>query len=846
LHYMGVHKENFTDGKMLVGLSATPRRRGGSGLGKLFHDFYGNYDVIYGMQQGWLVTPEWVKVKTDIDISKVKLKGDFFDDEELAEAIDTQVRNEIIFKSWEDEGRGQAIVYCQSVDHAYNVAELFRQRGVSAQTIEAKSNKNDRINWLDEFRECNLEVLTNFNTLCLDAETEILTSDGWVGIDEMSYDHEVGNFHPETEQLTFTKPKHITRRQRKENERMVSLQTNRVNFRVTEDHRMLVYNSYKKQYEVKLAKDVVGKPYKYPVCANRDEPYQKYEIEQKPKLSEKQIARRITAGAYAIRTRHPEISKKESRKQMTAWTLDQQKRNQYKGISDLSIDECKFLGFFLGDGSYGKKHGGGACVTFSASPVYTEIIEWFDGLLNRLGLNHYRGFQANKSNGGIRWNIPRGTGGGVQTAIGFEPYTPYLNKHDVKWLYGLNKEQFNAFLLGFHLADGTHGNNVPDSIEATYISTTFHELMKTVQSIAVGFGYRCSLSHVNKPGNHTDQKGIYLTKRVGNFYNTGLVKPQFETDWKEERVWCVTVDSTFIVTRRKGRVIITGNSTGIDFPELRTIIFARPIGSDILYEQILGRVLRPSQFAMVDAMPDAASRREAILASEKPYAKVIDLVDTTGAVRLMNPLTLLGISDKVKTPDKVKVFEQVYEPLEKAKKQHGVDISEITDLDAIDTIVTRTKGIDLGAPKAAELAALSDLKWFKVGEDEYELISTKEYKTLVVTKNELERWELSEFDMKSASGMGKVLNTFESLPGAIRVADEYAESFADFPYLKRLYHQSVKPPTQKQINFILRLFGRSVFVTDEKVTIRGWGKRADIVIETMEEAADVITKRLKK
>jgi superfamily II DNA or RNA helicase len=458
LHYLGVHPENFTDGKLLVGLSATPRRRGGQGLGKLFHDFYGNYDIIYGMREGWLVTPEWVKVKTDFDISKVKLKGDFFDDEELAQIIDNEVRNELIFKAWEQEGRGQAIVYCQSVEHAYNVAELFKARGVRAETIEANTDKEERKDWLKAFADNEIEVLTNFGTL----------------------------------------------------------------------------------------------------------------------------------------------------------------------------------------------------------------------------------------------------------------------------------------------------------------------------------------------------------------------------------------------------------STGIDFPELRMIVFARPIGSDILYEQILGRVLRPSQFAMVDAMPDASTRREAIAASDKPYAKVIDLVDTTGSIRLMNPLTLLGVNDKVQTEDKVKVFEQVYEPLEKAKKQHGINISEITDLKELETIVTRSKGIDIAAPKATELYALSDLKWFKVDENEFELISVKDNKTLFVNENELGRWELSEYDLRSASGMGRILNSFETLAGALRVADEYAEKFSDFNFMRRSAHQLSKPPTEKQANFIKRLFGRStqLFYDEENVlqsiTIKGWGKRPDIHLTNIEEANDLITKRLKK
>ena len=452
LHYLGVHPDNFMDGKMLVGLSATPRRRGGQGLGKLFHDFYGNYDIIYGMQNGWLVTPEWIKVKTDIDLTNIKLKGDFFDEEDLAAAIDIQTRNEMIFKAWDEEGRGQAIVYCMSVEHAYNVAELFNSRGVRSKVIEANTNKDERKTWLEEFGNNEIEVLTNFGTL----------------------------------------------------------------------------------------------------------------------------------------------------------------------------------------------------------------------------------------------------------------------------------------------------------------------------------------------------------------------------------------------------------STGIDFPELRTIIFARPIGSDILYEQILGRVLRPSQFAMIDAMGTPELRRQAIALSEKPYAKVIDLVDTTASVRLMNPVTLLGVNEKVKTEDRVKPFEQVYEPLERAKKEHGVNINEIVDLEDLKTIVTRSRGIELDTPKATEVYHLSELKWYKVDDNEYELISVKDSKTLVVNENELGRWDLSEFDMKSESGMGKVMNSFETLAGALRVADEYAERFKDFPYLRRNAHHEMKPPTDKQKNFIKRLFGRSAWESEEGLVIRGWGRRPDIHIETMEQAADIITKRLGK
>ena len=451
LSFLGVHPDNFTPGKLLVGLTATPKRKGG-GLGYLYHDFFANFDVIYGMREGWLVTPEWIKVKTNTDISKVKFKGEDFDRDELSEAINEETRNHLIVKSFEDEGMLQSIVYCASVAHAYQVRDLFKAKGYNAECIEANTDKGDRKDWMQAFRDQEIDVLLNYGTLAV----------------------------------------------------------------------------------------------------------------------------------------------------------------------------------------------------------------------------------------------------------------------------------------------------------------------------------------------------------------------------------------------------------GVDFPELRQIVLARPIGSDVLYQQILGRVLRPSQFAMVDAMPDAESRRLAISLSQKPYAKVIDLVDTSGGHRLHSPLTLLGLSDKLKTEDKVRVFEQVYEPLEKVKKEHGIDISLIEDLGEIDSIVTRSRGMNLSLRTPTVLTDLTNLRWLGVGEEEYELVLTKAKKSVVITQNLVDQWEIHEYDQRSKSGLGKKLNTFNTLAGAIRVADEYVQQTCkeDYPFLVRNAPHQLKPPTDKQLKFVAKLYGRNAYWEGDKLFIRFLDGDRNVPVTDREVVDGLIKRRI--
>jgi superfamily II DNA or RNA helicase len=96
-------------------------------------------------------------------------------------------------------------------------------------------------------------------------------------------------------------------------------------------------------------------------------------------------------------------------------------------------------------------------------------------------------------------------------------------------------------------------------------------------------------------------------------------------------------------------------SEGFDVPDAELLIQARPTKSKLLYQQQLGRIMRPLP-GTVDfesghvTTLDAVTRREAIAKSRKPLATVMDFVGNAGRHKLVHAVDVLGgkISERVR------------------------------------------------------------------------------------------------------------------------------------------------------------------------------------------------------
>lgn len=113
---------------------------------------------------------------------------------------------------------------------------------------------------------------------------------------------------------------------------------------------------------------------------------------------------------------------------------------------------------------------------------------------------------------------------------------------------------------------------------------------------------------------------------------------------------------------------------GFDDPGVQVVAIARPTKSRALYAQMVGRGTRPLP-GIVDVIPDADSRVEAILMSAKPGVDVVDFVGNAGRHKLISCVDVLGgnYSDAVVERAKAKAAAtpgaDVQQQLELAKEE---------------------------------------------------------------------------------------------------------------------------------------------------------------------------------
>lgn len=144
-----------------VGLTATPERLDGKGLGEWF-DY-----MVKGPKVAWLIENGYLSdyrafAPSIPDLNGVhKRMGDFKKDE-LEAIMDSKALMGNVLTHYNKLAMGkQAVAFCVSIKHSQHVAEQFRQVGIMAVHIDGKMNKNDRKKAIQGFRNGTIRVLTN-------------------------------------------------------------------------------------------------------------------------------------------------------------------------------------------------------------------------------------------------------------------------------------------------------------------------------------------------------------------------------------------------------------------------------------------------------------------------------------------------------------------------------------------------------------------------------------------------------------------------------------------------------------------------------------------------------------
>lgn len=171
--------ENYPDGKplwrspteipsdwnkklLMLGVTATPSRNDNEGIDKIFDKVTFEYNIIRGIEYGYLSRIKAFRVNTATDLSGIKKVAGDFNQGELADAVNNPERNKLVVKTYLERVPGQqALVFAVDVQHTIDLTQEFKKAGIAAEFITGETPKEKRRQILKDFSTRKVRVLIN-------------------------------------------------------------------------------------------------------------------------------------------------------------------------------------------------------------------------------------------------------------------------------------------------------------------------------------------------------------------------------------------------------------------------------------------------------------------------------------------------------------------------------------------------------------------------------------------------------------------------------------------------------------------------------------------------------------
>ena len=144
-----------------LGLTATPERTDDNrAILDIFKNTAHKLDIQTAVEIGELVPIRCIRIHTNIDLTRVRFNSVQYNIRDLESKIYVPERNRLIVDTWLQYVRDKrTVVFCAAVRHAEQIAELFRQAGVSAAAVSGGMKPAERREFQDRFVRREILVL---------------------------------------------------------------------------------------------------------------------------------------------------------------------------------------------------------------------------------------------------------------------------------------------------------------------------------------------------------------------------------------------------------------------------------------------------------------------------------------------------------------------------------------------------------------------------------------------------------------------------------------------------------------------------------------------------------------
>lgn len=532
----------------VVGLTATAFRTDTGllhrGKDRLFTDVCHEVGLGYLIEEGYLAPLRCKRTDTTLSVQGVHIRGGDYVQSELAAAVDRAELNEAIVAELVDKAgsRGSWLLFCVNIEHANHIATLVKSYGISCATVFGDTPSAERARVIGDFKRGDIRCIVNVGVLttgfdapgvdligflrptkskglyvqmCLDGETEILARDGWRKAGEVGAGDEVAGFDLASEAVRWQPVLATVDRALAPGETMVGVQAPHLDFRVTDGHDMVL------------------------ACRSS------------------RIARSDTP-RWRLEKASDAMRRRDQVSLPVAGLLDA------PGLP-LTDYEIAFLGWFLSDGTLSRANNAIAIAQQDGSPQHEHIVATLQGCGFRYGTT-----RTQRGNGYadlIRYRVsfgdarvPNGTG-----ARGWNRLTAWIapGKTITQAYDDISREQLIVLLDALNRGDGSKRRNLAWTPRTMAITCGLNrDMADRLQALCVTRGVRCNLTNTD-PSNWMlrvcPDKRRAVIRGLRSDDANGNAKLIERATVHGERVWCVTTPMGTIVTRRNGKVVITGN-----------------------------------------------------------------------------------------------------------------------------------------------------------------------------------------------------------------------------------------------------------------------------------------------
>jgi len=146
--------------KFTLGLTATPERADDKDIIEIFKNTAHKLDIQTAVEIGELVPVRCIRIHTNIDLTKVRFNSVQYNIRDLESKIFVPERNTLIVDTFmEYVSNKRTVIFSASVKHAEQIAEMIRERGVTAAAVSGSMKSSERKEMLAKFQKGEIKAM---------------------------------------------------------------------------------------------------------------------------------------------------------------------------------------------------------------------------------------------------------------------------------------------------------------------------------------------------------------------------------------------------------------------------------------------------------------------------------------------------------------------------------------------------------------------------------------------------------------------------------------------------------------------------------------------------------------